>query len=262
MIETQTTTDKKTKICPFCAEVIMARALKCRFCGEIMNPDRIKAVERATDPNDETDGNILYTGRPSLWAMTGACIKAAIVLCLAWLLFKYPIENIFAESPAQNQPPTISQPAPAAGTAYTDNTTQKSSGLFGITLSNDQIALAKKYRLSFGIGLFILIPLLLTIKALKLKTMSYEVTIDRIEYSRGILDRKIDNLDMFRIIDLNLRKSLLDCITGVGNVTLTTTDTSDPKFTFEKVRRPRILYDVIKKASLEADRKTSVVHVE
>ena len=92
--------------------------------------------------------------------------------------------------------------------------------------------------------------------------MFYEVTSDRIEFSRGILDRKIDNLDMFRVIDLNLRRSLLDCVTGVGNVTLTTTDKSDPTFRFEKVRRVRTLYDVIKKASLEADRNTNVVHLE
>jgi hypothetical protein len=90
----------------------------------------------------------------------------------------------------------------------------------------------------------------------------YEVTPARIEWNRGILDRKVDNLDMFRIIDLKLRRSALDCVLGIGAVVLTTTDKSDPEFVFEKVRDPRRLYDVIKKASLEADRRTSVVHLE
>jgi hypothetical protein len=41
-----------------------------------------------------------------------------------------------------------------------------------------------------------------------------------------------------------------------------TTDKSDPEFVFEKVRHCRELYDVIKRASLEADRRTGVVHLE
>jgi hypothetical protein len=43
---------------------------------------------------------------------------------------------------------------------------------------------------------------------------------------------------------------------------LTTTDKSDPEFKFEKVRRPKLLYDIIKKTSLDADSKRGVVHLE
>ena len=92
--------------------------------------------------------------------------------------------------------------------------------------------------------------------------MYYEVTSDRIEFSRGIFDRRVDNLDMFRVVDLNLRRSLLDCLFGIGAVKLVTTDKTDPEFIFEKIRGPRILYDIIKKASLEADQKNSVIHLE
>jgi uncharacterized membrane protein YdbT with pleckstrin-like domain len=90
----------------------------------------------------------------------------------------------------------------------------------------------------------------------------YEVTAERIEWSRGIFDRRVDNLDMFRVIDLRLRRSLLDCILGIGTVGLITTDKTDPEFTFEKIRNSRRLYDVIKKASLDADRRDRVIHLE
>jgi len=43
---------------------------------------------------------------------------------------------------------------------------------------------------------------------------------------------------------------------------LITTDKSDPEFEFEKLRGPQVLYDVVKKASLEADQKSGVVHLE
>ncbi len=90
----------------------------------------------------------------------------------------------------------------------------------------------------------------------------YEVSPDRIEWSRGILDRRVDNLDMFRVIDLKMRRSVIDCIFGIGTVELITTDKTDPEFEFEKVHRPRELYDIIKKASIEADSTTGVVHLE
>jgi uncharacterized membrane protein YdbT with pleckstrin-like domain len=96
----------------------------------------------------------------------------------------------------------------------------------------------------------------------KLKTTRYEVSADRIEWSRGLLDRKVDNLDMFRVIDLKLRRSLLDCIVGVGTVTVITTDKSDPEFAFKKIRDSRKLYDAIKKASLDADRRSNAIHLE
>jgi uncharacterized membrane protein YdbT with pleckstrin-like domain len=95
-----------------------------------------------------------------------------------------------------------------------------------------------------------------------LKRIHYEVSADRIEWSRGIFDRKVDNLDLFRVIDLKLRRSLFDCIVGVGSVSIETTDKTDPEFTFEKIRHPRRLYDVLKKASLAADQKRSVIHLE
>jgi len=107
-----------------------------------------------------------------------------------------------------------------------------------------------------------LVVLTLLFRTAKLKSTYYEVTADRIEWARGIFNRKVDNLDLFRVIDLQLRRTLLDGIFGVGTVTLFATDKTDPQFTFEKVRRPRKLYDILKKASLEADKQQDVIHLE
>ena len=65
---------------------------------------------------------------------------------------------------------------------------------------------------------------------------SYEVTPDRIEWARGLLARRIDNLDMFRVVDLKLHRSAWECLLGIGTLTLVTRDESDPQFAFEKVR--------------------------
>ena len=38
-----TSRPQTTKQCPFCAETILAAALKCRHCGEFLNTERAKA---------------------------------------------------------------------------------------------------------------------------------------------------------------------------------------------------------------------------
>jgi len=224
--------DMQTKSCPFCAETIQAAAVKCRFCGEFLNTEKAKALE-AEDPSDQSDlpDGILFAASPSLWGLAPAVVKALVVLAVAWLLIKLPLES-WANS------------------------------MFALKLTANQAFAIGRYRVIAGFGLGVVVALILLLKALRLKMIHYEVNADRIEWTRGILDRRVDNIDMFRVIDLKMRRSLLDCLVGVGTIALTTTDKSDPHFVFEKVRYCRDLYDAIKKASLEADRKTGVVHLE
>jgi uncharacterized membrane protein YdbT with pleckstrin-like domain len=230
---------QQTKNCPFCAEPIRPEAVKCRFCGEYLNTDLAQAaqaintapVSEQQTEQQQTQDSSLYIGRPSLWAMAPDVVKALCITALAYGFIKYPLEIWF------------------------DN-------MFKLQLSDAQTIAYGHYRILAGYGLIVLVALVLLLKALKLKMTRYEVTADRIEYSRGILDRRVDNLDMFRVIDLKLRRSILDIITGVGTVELITTDATDPRFTFGKVRRSRKLYDVIKNASLEADNRRSVFHLE
>jgi membrane protein YdbS with pleckstrin-like domain len=227
-------TDLQTKQCPFCAETIQAKAIKCRFCGEFLNSEKAKSLLNANSQADceqteEGKGNerVLFAGSPSLWGAAPAVLKGLVIVVLAILLIKIPVEN-----------------------------------LLGSKLTQNQVMVFAHYRFIVGLGICLAAAFYIALNIIRLRMVYYEVTPARIEWNRGILDRKVDNLDMFRIIDLKLRRSALDCVLGIGAVVLTTTDKSDPEFVFEKVRDPRRLYDIIKKASLEADRRTSVVHLE
>jgi len=222
-----------TKRCPFCGEKIRAQAIKCRFCAEFLNTDEARALEADLQSNSEAaqSNSILFEGRPSLWALAPAVIKGLFFIVAAALLLKLPVENM-------------------------------ANDFLKLELTDSQAKVIAEYRVIAGIGLIVLVLLILLVKMLRLKMTRYVVSPDRIEWSRGILDRKVDNLDMFRVIDLKMRRSLLDCIVGVGTVGLITTDKTDPQFTFEKIHNSRWLYEVIKKASLEADKRSSVVHLE
>jgi membrane protein YdbS with pleckstrin-like domain len=249
-------TSSQTKQCPFCAETILAAAVKCRFCGEFLNTEKAlrlgstvlttgcsgQANAPARSAGEDTEqqepsqppstssgqgGEVFFSGQPSLWVMAGAFLKGGIVLAAAVALLIWHIER-----------------------------------MIWLELSAEQAAVFGRYRLLAGAGLGLLVVMVLFYKAMQVRMTYYKVSADRIEFGKGIFDRKVDNLDMFRVVDLKLRRSFLDCIVGVGTVLLTTTDKSHPDFVFEKVRGARQLYDTIKKATLSADRKTNVIHVE
>ena len=260
----------QTKQCPFCAETIQAAAIKCRFCNEFLNSNKARALQANpmlyADPDNtqKTADDILLVARPSSLAMTGSVIRGLLFLALAAFLIVYPLEDLsfFQSEPLVPEIVTSSETdsaAPASDSVIAETTAKVSSKL---ALNQQQLALVHRYRIIAGLGLAALVILTLLTKMTRLKTTFYEVSADRIEWSRGLLDRSVDNLDMFRIIDLRMRRSLLDCIVGIGTVTVITTDKTDPEFTFEKIRNPRRLYDVIKKASLDADRRNNAVHLE
>jgi len=223
--------------------MIHLEAVKCRYCREFLeDPDVLPASNHAkqqgppgqSEEQDRTEPfglpNVkVMTVLPSLWSMADSLWKGGCVLAVAVFVLALPIERwvlVFK--------------------GLQDSTVQ------GMARIINTMAMAVIGVVLVWLGL----------RAAYLKGIHYAVSPDRIEWTRGLFSRKIDNIDMFRVIDIKLHRSILDCVTGVGTITVMTKDETDPTFRFEKVRNPRQVYDFIKRASLDADRRQGVIHIE
>jgi membrane protein YdbS with pleckstrin-like domain len=237
---------KKTKRCIYCGEEILADAVKCRYCKEFLTDDQSLPVSHHAvnrlEKSEESPARSFPPARPqtpsvlagvtmrivpSLLGMTGTLCMAVVFMAVAVLLM-LPCEKYLPDK----------------------------------ILSQQAVSVAVQGAHLAGFAIAVVTILRVVYKALHLKSIRYDLSADRIEWSRGIFNRKVDNLDMFRIIDIKLDRSLLDCLLGIGSVTLFTKDETSPIFEFEKIARPKIVYDLIKNASLAADRKQGVVHFE
>ncbi len=221
--------DLKTRKCPFCAEPINPQAVKCRFCGEFLDTPKAKTLEKKANGIEEEE--VLFAGSPSMILAGWSILKFLVICAVAYGVSKIPLEYLCKELIGQDEGAAI-------------------------------CVMLEKYRLGLVLVLFIGAGLLLLYRILSIRYTSYIVTSDRVEFSRGLLSRKTDNIDLFRVTDVRLHRSFADRLMGLGTVTIVTTDKTEPTLEFKKVRKSRKLYEAIRGASLDEDRNRQVVHLE
>ena len=92
----------------------------------------------------------------------------------------------------------------------------------------------------------------------------YRLFPESLEVESGILARRIENIQLFRVRDLGLVQSMLNRIAGVGDVIVTSTDQSAPHYRLRGIEGPRQVYEQLRElvAKSQATRRTMILEQE
>ena len=90
----------------------------------------------------------------------------------------------------------------------------------------------------------------------------YEVTEQRFIQKTGVLNQKIDELELYRVRDYRIEKPLYLRIFGLGNLILVTSDKSDPRVAILAIKDVENLRDKIRNSVEIARKKTGTKEVD
>lgn len=94
---------------------------------------------------------------------------------------------------------------------------------------------------------WLVIPVFVAIwKWLVVRNIRYELTSERLRVRRGVLNKELDEMELYRVRDYKLEQPLVLRIFSLGNVTVTSTDVSEPVFTLRAIRESERLRERIR----------------
>lgn len=106
------------------------------------------------------------------------------------------------------------------------------------------------------------LPLLIIIyRIIYWRCIKYEITTDQIKYSRGVFNRQVDFLEMYRIKDFDQKQSLIMSILGIMHIRLMTSDISHPMLELKGIPVSNIT-DVIRQLVEESRKENRVYAID
>jgi uncharacterized membrane protein YdbT with pleckstrin-like domain len=93
---------------------------------------------------------------------------------------------------------------------------------------------------------------------IKVHFNKYKITTERIFSTTGIFSKTTEAMELYRVRDIDVYEPFWQRIFKLGNIDLTSSDATDPKFTLRGVPRPQELQNKIRK-SVEQRRDTKRV---
>jgi uncharacterized membrane protein YdbT with pleckstrin-like domain len=91
--------------------------------------------------------------------------------------------------------------------------------------------------------------------------IEYKVTTRRIVVETGVLSKKMEQVDLYRIADYSVERPFLQRLVGTGNISLQTLERAESQLTIREIKTDVVaLYEAVRKAT-EIDRQRRGVRV-
>lgn len=98
------------------------------------------------------------------------------------------------------------------------------------------------------LGLLGVVPLLIALWTwLEISNTRYELTTERLRFTRGVLSRKTDEMELYRVKDLQMLQPLLYRIFGLASLELESSDKTTPKVLIPAIAGAVELRETIRK---------------
>ena len=84
-------------------------------------------------------------------------------------------------------------------------------------------------------------------KWLVVRCHRFEISTERLRMMQGVLNRNVDELELYRVKDSRVLQPLWLRIFGLGHVVLETSDRSHPKATLNAIKGPRQVGEILRR---------------
>jgi len=83
----------------------------------------------------------------------------------------------------------------------------------------------------------------------------YTITNERLKISHGMVARKVENFELIRVQDIDFKQNVSERVFGIGDITIRGSDTSQPEVTLRNIPKPEAVYEILRRAWLEARKR-------
>lgn len=89
----------------------------------------------------------------------------------------------------------------------------------------------------------------------RIRSTLYTITNQRVIIEGGIMEKKVEDIDLRYIDDTNFRQRIFERMLGIGNVTIVSSDKMAPLFVLRGISGPRDLRELIRARAYEVSQR-------
>jgi uncharacterized membrane protein YdbT with pleckstrin-like domain len=106
---------------------------------------------------------------------------------------------------------------------------------------------------------WLVIPVFVALwKWLVIRSIRYELTTERLKLRQGVLNRTLDELELYRVRDYKLEQPFFLRIFSLGNIIIRTTDTTHPYIVLRAIRDGENVLELVRRNVEECRAKKNV----